>query len=511
MHPILSRNSQVINGMLGKAQTVMVVLVVLLLAQSLRAVTLADFGYQNWKVNGTLATGSRPALVILVNFPGQTLPQSASFYSNTVFNAAQTSMNGFYQAVSDGAFGIRPGGVVSLTLPHSQCFTNYEIQGVTPPFAGDPIYVSNIVANAMSSGQFNFSAYDARHDGHITPDELAILIISADTSLSGLFGGSRPCPTVSVPGLNYDWGPGTNDPFPAVALMGYFSPFIVWCEELEETWGTKDIYDANMYCPSMTLSPQSCFFNYSQMNFVFGSYYYLDPWDRLELGWCRPRIYSLTAGGIATISAAQAGDPTSPIILYDPARGPGEFYILEYRTSTNSVYGPGYDLGAGNDLSNPVSYGLVIWHVQLNAGYNFIKVTDPNGITNTTSVWSENSPDLTPGQEPVLWGSNAYTPNLKWMDGTPTLTTIHVKPFNPGDNTITVEWLSAEDTWVDFNYNGSPQSGTLSNPFNTMAAGISGVSYGGTLHLKTGASAETPVVTKPMKIVGYNGPASVGF
>ena len=244
---------------------------------------------------------------------------------------------------------------------------------------------------------------------------------------------------------------------------------------------------------------------------LIGAYYYLDPWNRMELGWCQPRIYSLTAGGITTITAAQAGDPGSPIILYDPAQGPGEFFILEYRTSTNSVYGPGYDRDAGNDESDPVSYGLAIWHVQQNTSthsYNF--VTSPSGVTNTPADWSENSPNLIPSEVPMLWGSNSTTPNLKWINGTQTLTTIHIHPFNPGDNSITVEWLSAEDTWVDFNFTGSPQSGTFANPYNTMTAGIAAASYGGTLHLKTGTSSETPTITKRMNIVGYNGPATIG-
>jgi hypothetical protein len=90
------------------------------------------------------------------------------------------------------------------------------------------------------------------------------------------------------------------------------------------------------------------------------------------------------------------------------------------------------------------------------------------------------------------------------------VTHLHVRPFSPGDGSITVEVLSAEDTWVDFNYTGSPQTGTFSNPFNTIAAGIAAASYGGTLHLKTGTSSEMPTITKPLKIVGYNGPATIG-
>jgi len=517
MNPLFLTILKAILSLRGKASVLGLAIACLCQMQPLRAVTLKDFGYQNWNINGKLALGSRPILVIFVNFAGHTpLPESLSFYSNLVFNASQTpSMKGYYQASSDGAFSIS-GGAIMLTLPASELFEVYS--NAYPAFIRDEVYCSNIIAQAMSSGKFDFESYDANHDGHITPDELSILIMTSDPGETG-FGGSRPVPpngigTVSVPGLTYDWGYGPNDNFPNVALMGSSVPLIVWCEELEETWGANDIYGHN--CNSMSLSPQSCFENNFNGTNV-GAYYYLDPWNRLELGWCQPRIYSLTAGGIATISAAQAGDPTSPIILYDPARGTSEYFILEYRTWTNSVIGSGYDLYAGNDLrGDPVTYGLVIWHVQLDANYNLTSTTAPTNkydyksTTNTVTCWAENSPDLTPSDVPVLWGSNSTTPNLTWIDGTQTLTTIHVHPFNPGDNSITVEWLSAEDTWVDFNFTGSNPSGTFNNPYKTMAAGIAAASYGGTLHLKTGASSETPTITKRINIVGYNGPATIG-
>ena len=497
---------QWIFGLRGKACLTGLAIACFCQRQPLRAVTLTDFGYQNLSINGKLASGSRPLLAIFVNFQGQDpLPFPITTYSNLVFNTSETpSMNGYYQACSDGGFSLARGGAIMLTLPASQNFSVYS--NTYPPFIRDGVYSSNIIAQAMSSGRFDFASYDANHDGNISPDELSIMIIVSDVGWT--FGGSRTSPTVSVPGINYTWGSGANDPHPNVALLGRQAPFTVWCEETEETWGALDIYGPDQLCLSMTLSPQSCTYDTSSL---IGAYYYLDPWNRMELGWCQPRIYSLTAGGKATISAAQAGDPTSPIILYDPAQGPGEFFILEYRTSINSVYGPGYDQDAGNDESDPASYGLVIWHVQQNTSthsYNF--VTSPSGVTNTPANWSENSPNLIPGDIPVLWGGNSTTPNLKWINGTQTLTTIHVHPFNPGDNSITVEWLIAEDTWVDFNYTGSTQNGTFANPYKTMAAGIAAASYGGTLHLKTGTSSEMPTITKPLKIVGYNGPATIG-
>ena len=505
-------------GLRGKACLVAVAVAGLWHMQPLRAAALTDFGYQNRNVNGKPASGTRPLLAIFVTFAGQApLPQSLSYYSNLIFSTSQPqSMRGYYQACSDGGFSVVPGGAIMLSLSATESRTNFDY--ITDKFAKDGVYASNIIAQAMLSGQFDFSSYDLKKTGHITVDELAIMLVVSDADWNS--GGSRMSPTVSIPGLGYDWGSG--DGYPNVSIMGTTTtngaalpaecPFIVWCEELEETWGAKDIYsafpDKSLQCLSQTLTPQSCYFDTTSL---IGSYYYLDPWNRLELGWCQPRIYSMATGGIATIPAAQAGDPSAPTILYDPVKGTNEFFILEYRTSSNAVYGAGYDQDVGNDHTtyDPVTYGLVIWHVQQDANHDYVQVTSPTGVTNTDSVWAESSPDLIPSEVPSFWGSNSTTPNLKWMDGTQTLTTIHVRPFSIGDNTIVVAIRSALDTWVDFSFTG-PQSGTFANPYNTMAAGTAAVSFGGILHLKTGRSSETPKITKPMQVVGYNGPATVG-
>lgn len=65
--------------------------------------------------------------------------------------------------------------------------------------------------------------------------------------------------------------------------------------------------------------------------------------------------------------------------------------------------------------------------------------------------------------------------------------------------------------WVDFNYTGATQAGTYSQPYSTLAQGVSAVASGGTIAIKgNGTSAETPTISKPMRIVSVGGPATVG-
>jgi M6 family metalloprotease-like protein len=602
------------------------------------AATLVDFGYQNLAVDGVLALKPRPLLVILVAFgSGASLGHPAAYYDDLIFNSSrQPSMNGYFLAVSKGRFHYSRGGTIGpLALPANE--KEESSKWPNPTTLRDTLFSSNVVWHAMTSGLFDFASYDANHDGHVTPDELAIIILSNDGTYTG--DGSRYAGVVRPAGSKFDWGGGN---YPNVSILNQDAPFIVMCEETEETLGCIDIYSGE--CLSEGLTPQSCFFD----NPDGTNTYYLDAWHRMKLGWCEPRIRSLTAGGIETIPAAQMAATDAPIILYDPARGTNEFFMLEYRTQT-SPSGAGYD-------ANVATNGLAIWHVQQDAYHSPTQVprfdagplpaqdlwrycskcqglhyiTDANspvygpcpaggvhtndsttdygvvlsnpsapgqhgwnwchkcqglffgpdmakshcpaggthdgsmsgdyslilGITNSPGqhgwnyckkcagmfygpnagssfcpaggkhdgsasgdyamleegldlvVWNEGPPNLQRGSS-LLWGSDATTPNLRWLIGG-TLTHIHVLPFNSGDGSITVQWLSPGDTWVDFSYTGLPQNGTFANPFPKFAQGVGAVSYGGTLHIKTGSSAETGDVTKAMTIQAYNGPVTIG-
>jgi hypothetical protein len=125
-------------------------------------------------------------------------------------------------------------------------------------------------------------------------------------------------------------------------------------------------------------------------------------------------------------------------------------------------------------------------------------------------------PSSLPGSETNFWtgGANPWTggtttPYLRWYDGTPTGVRIAVRPFNEGAQSITIEILSEYDTWVDFNYTGT-EDGTFGQPWNTFAEGVAAAGHGGTIHVKTGRSAETARVTKHLFIQAYNGPVTIG-
>ena len=112
-------------------------LVMLVFSGTASAQTLQDFGYQCLQVNGQQNLGTRPLLLIVANFAGETntagftnsdgtltaapLPQDAAYYDNLVFNQNNNpSVNGYFAAMSNGRFTWTRAGVVSLNLPQSQ-------------------------------------------------------------------------------------------------------------------------------------------------------------------------------------------------------------------------------------------------------------------------------------------------------------------------------------------------------------------------------------------------------
>ncbi len=66
--------------------------------------------------------------------------------------------------------------------------------------------------------------------------------------------------------------------------------------------------------------------------------------------------------------------------------------------------------------------------------------------------------------------------------------------------------------WVDFTYSNPFGSyfGTYSDPYNTIASGISAVATGRTIAIKPGSSTETPTISKPMTITAIGGEATIG-
>lgn len=334
------------------------------LVHSATGATLADFGYNHMQIDGQEARGHRPLLVILVSFAsGPALSHPNSYYDDLVFNLFSTnSVNSYFVENSNSRFFWERAGagvIGPLSRPATERSTNWVaiakaagLEAVNVHWA-DYLWFSNVVAQAMMSGLFNFADYDTDGSGIVTGDELALLIISNDVSPdSDGEGATRWTTRVKPPGSTVAVEEG------ATAIQ-HNASFNVLAHECCHLLGTWDLYGAANLSADLSLMCGTT----SRTRI-----YHLDPWHKCSLSWSEPRIRSLRAGGVAVLPATQLTQADAPVILYDPLGDPNEFFMVEYRTPSSPV-GNGYD-------RNVAGSGLVIWHVKQDGGKNPVYLAD---------------------------------------------------------------------------------------------------------------------------------------
>ncbi len=473
-----------------------ILLLGLIINAGAQGITLEDFGHQKMKINGTLAVGARPTLVILLDLADTgSFAHSNSYYDNLVFNVFNTnsaglrSVNGFMLVNSHARFSLARAGaglIGPLKLPaaeRTQALTNDTMR-------------SGFTIQAAWTAGFNFAQFDSNGDGRITHDELLVLIFNNLTQDDS--GAARWANPSGIHGADFT-PPDSPVSFGImVGLMTQRVSFATLCHEFTHVLGTRDLYgglNGETVCYNYQYTLMSCTITRADDMVSFG----LDAWHKLQLGWVDPRIRLLSTGGVETTAAAQSVAATdAPVILYDPARGSKEFFLVEYRTR-NSPGGAGYE----DDLP---SNGLAIWHVVHDANNNLFQFA--NGIP---SVRLYGPPDLQPGTGPnLLWNNNVTTPLLTWADGTATSTKINVKPFNSGDGSVAFEWFTPSETWVEFQYSGVEQ-GSFAQPFNTLAEAVNAASHGGIVRFKrSGSSAEALTISKRLDFQASGGAVTIG-
>lgn len=456
---------------------------------SAQAATLSDFGYKNMTRNGVQAIGDHPLLVIVVNFAGVPALRTTNinFFADWVFPISNTvdTVNGYFDENSNHRFRWTRAGVVGpLNRPEDERIAGWQQRCVAAGQTNDVhlperLFFSNVVAQTMIAGLFSFAPYDNNPANGVVEDgELGILIFDNNGNTEG---ANRPTERVKA-------GASTV----AVQMIyatevNHYATLNVLVHETAHILTTLDLYGS--YNLSANLSLMAGTTN--------RGVYHLDPWHKMQLGWSPPRIRELQQGGRHSMQAVNfLGDDC--LLLYDPAHGIREFFLLEYRSRVNP---PGANSRYDRDVAGN---GLVIWHIEHGADKFPINVNDEY-----RTVYSKGAPDLAFGGNTV-WTNGMTTPSLRWRDGTATPVSVYVHPFTVGDASITIEWLNpTAETWVDFGYAGI-EEGTFSRPFNTIAEGASGVAWGGTLNIKTGRSPEAAGINRRMRLQSYNGPVVIG-
>ena len=167
------------------------------------------------------------------------------------------------------------------------------------------------------------------------------------------------------------------------------------------------------------------------------------------------------------------------------------------------TYNPGGTIHLTGTLFNGISQGSAYGDdVQQDSNYPLVRFTDGSGK--------------------VSYGGSYYWNTAGVQTGGQLATTECALPAavanGPGAFTMQVvaNGIASDPigfpgpVWVDFNFGGSPQNGTYSNPFGTLAQGVSTVAAGAEIFLKPGNSHVSITISKAMNLIAVGGNAIIG-
>lgn len=154
-----------------------------------------------------------------------------------------------------------------------------------------------------------------------------------------------------------------------------------------------------------------------------------------------------------------------------------------------------------NGISQGASYGD---DAQQDSNYPLVRFTDGSGNVTYGRTYNWSSTGVQTGNQ-IVTTECTLPSNVLTNPGT----TYSLQVVANGNASSPVTFF--DPVWVDFNYStNSPQIGTFSNPYSTLAQGTNAVPSGGTISIKAGHSPETMKISKPMKLIAIGGTAIIG-
>jgi len=380
--------------------------------------TSADFGYDTLRVNGARAAGTRPMLVVMVQFRDQRFAAGDDCASRRArfFGAAAPTVAGYFRENSNSRFTFRDAGCIGPVMatdltgdffgPDESTFAG-AMTARNNNTAGEGREVIGLaLANAAAAG-FDFARFDANGNDVIETQELSVVMI-------------YPGPGDDGNGLNRGF---TSPSFTSagrtlrvegsVAILGEAANFSTTLHEITHSLGPRDVYGSGMNSEGLTLLSATSSTGPGDLRA-----WHLDPWHKIRLGWVEPRVMPITDEGnlapldIPQSTAVDGAEARRPLILYDPRRGLNEYFLVEFRNRA-PVMGGGYDAGMFDWRGS--SRGVAVWHVATTADHApldvpGIKITGgTNGRIDSIRGGDDEVANnlLTPGPDRVLQSTRA--------------------------------------------------------------------------------------------------------
>lgn len=322
-------------------------------------------------------------------FFGPGFPNVTEWYATNSFGrmilspAAETEGD-----VNDGIVRVDGGTIASYTGP-DEGKMNRTLLELADPFV-------------------DFSAFDTNGDGTVTNEELLVYNVRVHYDINnpgpgddqqsgatrGLCSDAYPCPALVLDGKTISL---------PVAMGLHDESFMTWCHELAHISldmldlygfgvGALDVGAASNGCPTLPTCVTS------------ETSWQVCGWSKLHWGWIEPTV--VTRDGFYDVPVAEASGKA--FILYDPARGTDDYFVVENRRPLAGTY----DQDVQDD-------GLVIWRCDDK------KFTPPYGLGPDASPVAQRQPN----SSQVAWDpSDPLTPERTmtspWRDGTTNALTV---------------------------------------------------------------------------------------
>ena len=333
----------------------------LLVANPLYPSPLPDFAHPSSLHDPLYSPASgnldRRVLIIYLSFNDRPpLPgQDANWVTQQFFGTGFPSAAGYFSANSFGRLQIRPAfesqgtvndGVIMVNAGNSADFLALDFNSAQQRRAIE-----------LADPFVNYAQYDTNNDGVIRDDELIIFRIHPPQNANDNCGAARGV----AGGPNLDGKQFGN----LVSIGSTATNLMTHIHELAHSMlRTTDLYGFGV--GSLDISGPTCSTNQTL-------FFNTSAWQKTHLGWIQPTV--VTRDGYYVVS--RADQFAQAYILYNPAKGTDDYFIVENRQRTTGTY----DQTASDS-------GLVIWRIdeqQYGSGNEAIRPIDimrPDGNTN---------------------------------------------------------------------------------------------------------------------------------
>jgi M6 family metalloprotease-like protein len=244
-----------------------------------------------------------------------------------------------------------------------------------------------IMRKLVEEGGFNIDPWDINADSTVDNSELIMLVIDSDSVAQGVTGGTDPGSTV-FNGHSVGWSG-------RACACGHRSSYMGFCHELLHALGIHaELYgSAQLNKYYTTMGPTTVVDDRRT--------FHLDPFHKMKLGWCEPRLYDANAVGSVWVKVHRHDNADAQVLLYDGHdESSRRFFMLEYRNSKVP-----FDEDVGSN-------GIAVWRVELDANLQPFKIPGSNNKTDWT-VNIQGPPSWRRGQGP-LWLAGK-TPYMEWI------------------------------------------------------------------------------------------------